>query len=223
MPGRKIPLVCGEYYHVFNRGIDRRVTFVLESDYQRALDTISFYRFANPPLCLSKFLRLEPKRRVDVLDVMALNNPQVCLMAYCLMPNHFHFLIRQDIDLGVSRFVGNFQNSYTKYFNTRHERDGSLFLDQFKAVRVETEEQLLHTSRYIHLNPYSSRLVSSLSDLSGYPWSSFPDYLSSNQTSLLDRSVISSRFSDSGSYGRFVFDHADYQRKLKEIEHLMID
>ncbi len=223
MPGRKIPLICGEYYHVFNRGIDHRSTFVSESDYHRAIETILLYRFTNPPLCLSKFLRLETKRRSEILNLMALNDPQVTFIAHCLMPNHFHFLIRQNFDCGISKFVGNFQNSYTKYFNTRHERDGSLFLDQFKAVRIETEEQLLHVSRYIHLNPFSGHLVNSTSNIIDYPWSSFPEYLGKVQNGPTDRSFIMRNFNSTRSYLQFVLDQADYQRQLKEIEHLVME
>lgn len=223
MPGRKIPLVSGEYYHVFNRGIDHCSTFLIEADYRRAFETISLYRFPNPPLSLSKFLRLDTIRRSEIIDLMAPSTPLVSLISYCFMPNHFHFLLRQDLDNGTSKFVGNFQNSYTKYFNNRHKRDGSLYLDQFKAIRVETEEQLLHVSRYIHLNPYTGRLVDSISSIMNYPWSSFPEYLGNIQNRLTDPSFIMKNFSSSSNYSRFVSDHADFQRQLKDIEHVLME
>lgn len=221
MPGRKIPLITDEFYHVFNRGINHQDTFYIEADYKRALDSISLYRFSNPPLCLSKFIRLNTKKRAELLNTMG--KSQVSILSYCLMPNHFHLLLRQDKDEGISKLLGNFLNSYTKYFNIRHDRDGSLFLDQFKAVRIENSEQLHHTCRYIHLNPYSSRLVTSLENLSTYPWSSLCEYLGDKQGKFVDKQAIMASFSNKEKFRQFTFDHADQQRKLKEIEHLLIE
>ena len=137
------------------------------------------------------------------------------------MPNHFHFLLRQTEDGGISKFLSNLQNSYTKFFNLSHERDGSLFLDQFKAIRIETDEQLTHVSRYIHLNPHTGYVVKTLEELEIYPWSSFSDYLQ-RKSLVVDVDFILN-FLGKQSYKKFVFDQADYQRKLKEIEHLVLE
>src|SRR3989344_7879200 len=123
MPGRILPLVNSEVYHVFNRGIDRRPTFITKAEYQRAIKSISFYRFAKPPLRLSKLLLLENKRQVEILESLEKSEKLVEIISYCLMPNHFHFLLKQTQENGISKFLGNFQNSYTRYFNTRNKRD----------------------------------------------------------------------------------------------------
>lgn len=136
------------------------------------------------------------------------------------MPNHFHFLLTQSTEEGISKFMGLIQNSYTKYFNLRKKRVGSLFQGQFKAKRVETNEQLLHLSRYIHLNPYSSFVVKTLEDLKEYPWSSLPNYLGINQNGFLKKSLVLDSFMDEKDYQRFVFNQADYQRELEKIKHL---
>lgn len=81
------------------------------------------------------------------------------IISYCLMPNHFHLLVKQVIDHGIVKCLNNFSNSYTRYFNIRHDRVGPLFQGRFKAVRIETDEQLLQVSRYIHLNPVASSLI----------------------------------------------------------------
>lgn len=222
MPGRKIPLVNGEIYHVFNRGMDRKPTFTTKKEFQRAQQTLSFYKFFKLPLSLSKFLRLEDKKQHKVLDLLIQNKNLVEIFCYCLMPNHFHFLLRQERDQGISKFLSNFQNSYTRYFNVTHKREGSLFLDQFKAVRIETEEQLIHVSRYIHLNPHTGYVVKTLEELEYYPWSSFPDYLQKNSKTI-NTGFILNLFKNISEYKRFVFDQADYQRKLKQIEHLVLD
>lgn len=227
MPGRKIPLVNGEIYHVFNRGIDRRPTFTTKREFQRAVQTLSFYKFYKQPLSLSKFLRLDDKKQNKVLDLLLQNKNLIEIFCYCLMPNHFHFLLRQERDQGIAKFLSNLQNSYTRYFNISHERDGSLFLDQFKAVRIETEEQLIHVSRYIHLNPHTGYVVKTLEELENYPWSSFPDYLQENNK-VVNIDFILNLFGSikeykQKNYKKFVIDQADYQRKLKEIEHLIFE
>jgi len=139
------------------------------------------------------------------------------------MPNHFHFLLKQVGDYGISEFIGQIQNSYTKYFNVKRERVGSLLQGRFKAVRVESEEQLIHLSRYIHLNPYSSFLVRSLKDLKKYPWSSFPSYIEDEKVDFLDENIILNLFKNKGEYQEFVFNQADYQRELEKIKHLALD
>jgi len=222
MPGRILPLITNEIYHVYNRGIDRRPTFTTIREHQRAIESIKFYRFADTPLRLSKFLRLEEERKNEVLQMLQRNDKLIQILCYCLMSNHFHLLLKQNADKGIAKFLSNFQNSFTRYFNTRHNRDGSLFLNQFKAVRIETEEQLLHVSRYIHLNPYTGFVIKSLEELEKYPWSSFPDYLKTT-TTFVEKDMILGYFRNANQYKRFVFDQADYQKKLKATEHLIFE
>ena len=135
------------------------------------------------------------------------------------MPNHFHFLLKQTAEEGIAKFMSNFQNSYTRYFNTRHNRVGPLFQGPFRAVRVETDEQLLHLSRYIHLNPYSSFVVKNIKDLEEYQWSSFKEYLG-KEKGFCQKEIVMSFFKNPQDYRKFVFDQADYQRELQKIKHL---
>jgi len=222
MPGRAIPLVTGEIYHVFNRGIDHRPTFLNKRAFQRAINTLEFYQFSSPPMRLSKFLILSSKEREKIICQLNKREKLVDFLAFCLMPNHFHFLIRQNADNGISKFMSNFQNSFTRYFNTGQGRVGPLFLDQFKAIRIESDEQLLHISRYIHLNPYSSFFVKKLEDLNRYPWSSFPEYLH-DEEKICKKEIIFSFFRNRKDYKKFVFDQADYQRNLEKIKHLVLE
>lgn len=223
MPGRKAPLVEGETYHVFNRGIDRRPTFTNYSELERAQTTISYYRFNKPPIKLAQFLRLSRILREEILsELVSRNEKLIEIMAFCFMSNHFHFLLKQLTSNGISKFLSQFQNSYTRYFNIKHERIGPLFLDQFKAVRMETEEQLLHVSRYIHLNPLTSFVVKDFEALVKYKWSSFPEYL--NQVSdCTEINTVLSFFKNKSDYREFVSDQANYQRQLHIIRHLIIE
>ena len=205
MPGRKFPIVTGEIYHVFNRGINRVPTFIKKREYDRAIDSLQFYRFVKPPVKLSVFLRYEEKKKHDVLKLLNDRPIQVDILSYCLMPNHFHLLLKQKVDNGISKFLSNFQNSYTRYFNTKNERDGSLFLNQFKAVRIETQEQLIHVSRYIHLNPYTGYVVKNFQELLAYPWSSLSSYVEKSND-FVDKNSIMQNFNNSSKYQEFVFD-----------------
>lgn len=223
MPGRITPLVVGEIYHIFNRGIDRRQTFTNKWEYQRAINAIKFYRIANPPIRLSKFLTFEDIRKNQVLEVLQKSKPLVEILSFCLMPNHFHLLLRQKEIKGISIFLSNFQNSYTRYFNTRHQRDGSLFLDQFKAVRIENEEQLIHVSRYIHLNPYTGFIIKTVQELNNYTLSSLPLYLKDSSNDYIERDTVLSYFKNQKEYWKFITDQSDYQRRLKQIEHLTFE
>lgn len=223
MPGRLYPLVTNEIYHVFNRGIDHRPTFTNSREHQRAIITLKFYQSASSSIKLSQFLILNKERQKDIWQRLKKQKKLVEHLSFSLMPNHFHFLLRQTAEGGISKFMSNFQNSYTRYFNTRHERVGPLFLDQFKAVRIETEEQLLHVSRYIHLNPYSSFVVKSLKELKSYPWFSLPEYLGLANENVCEKTIILANFKAPKDYQKFVFDHADYQRELEKIKHLTFE
>lgn len=224
MPLRTIPLVNGEIYHVLNRGVNHQPIFQDKRDYQRALEIFSFYQFIKPPVRFSFYNRLKNTEKENFWKELKQKNKKlVILLAFCFMPNHFHFLLRQVNENGISKFLANFQNSFSRYFNTRHSRMGHLFQGQFKAVRMTAEEQLLHTSRYIHLNPYTSYVVKTLEDLKTYPWSSFPEYLGNQKNHLYDTETILSYFPSKQKYFQFVFDQKDYQRTLEQIKHLLLE
>lgn len=219
---RKVPLVTGEIYHIFNRGIDSRITFSNQKEFIRAYQIIKYYRFSSPPMKLSKFLRISDSKRQG-LQESSWGEKFVSIMCYCLIPNHFHFILRQEMDCGISKFLSLFQNSYTRYFNTKNDRVGQLFLDNFKNVLIESEEQFLHLSRYIHLNPYSSSVVKDLNDLYRYEWSSLSEYIGGSEDTICEKEMLVNYFKTKESYKKFVSDRAEYQRELKKNESLLID
>lgn len=224
MPGRRVVLATGEHYHLFNRGNAYQPTFLNNRDYQRFSTTLEYYHYPSPPLRLSKYLLMAKEERAKlILNLKRKGDLIVEIICFCLMPNHFHLLVKQSQEKGISRFMGLLQNSYTKYFNVKRKRVGSVFQGQFKAVRIETDEQLIHLSRYIHLNPHSSFLVKSKAELKTYPWSSFPDYLGKEKHTFLKKKLITDFFKNTSDYRKFVFNQADYQRHLEEIKHLALD
>lgn len=214
MPGRITPLVSGEYYHIFNRGSEKREIFTKPRDYNRFKQTLYYYQFLGPKPSFSKFSKsdlnsFKPHQSQKVVDILS----------YCLMPNHFHFLVKQLKDRGISTFISQLSNSYTKYFNTKYQRIGPLLQGAFKAVRIETDEQLVHVSRYIHLNPVVSDLVKMPEQ---YDWSSYNEYATQNPTICLQDEVMSF-FSSPQKYQEFVEAQIDYGTTLEILKHRAID
>lgn len=224
MPGRKVPLITDQIYHVLNRGISDQLTFITRRDFSRAFEILRYYQNIKVPSRYSIFLTLASDRRKEILENLAREKQfLVEIIAYCFMPNHFHFLLKQLEENGISRFMRYWTDSYTRYFNVKHKRAGPIFQGRFKAVRVESGDQLAHLSRYIHLNPFSSFVVKSLPELEVYPYSSFLEFLDRTQFLVCAKEIVLSQFKSAESYKNFVFDQANYQRKLEQVKHLVLE
>jgi len=224
VPRRRIVITTGEIYHIFNRSVGRVPIFNSTRDYKRALEVFQFYAYSNPPLKYSRFNVLPSDQKVAFLQNLHTSHPKIVkFITYCLMPNHFHFLVTELQENGISTFMRNFQNSYAKFFNTKYDRTGALFQSMFKAVRIETDEQLLHVSRYIHLNPATSFVLRDVEELDHYHWSSWNTYNQLSAQDVFDTSAIMSHFKSLEDFRRFNFDQVDYQRNLDEIKHLKLE
>lgn len=214
MPGRITPLVTGQFYHVYNRGSEKRDIFTQPRDYSRFSKTFSYYQFLGPKPSFSKFTKSDLN-----LFKPDTNQRLVEVICYCLIPNHFHFLVRQLKEKGISQFFSQLSNSYTKYFNTKYTRVGALFQGAFKAILVETDEQLMHLSRYIHLNLVVSGLVRNI-DL--YRWSSYLEYMNKTKSSCSSKEILNF-FSSIEAYREFVEDQIEYGTTLEILKHRTID
>jgi len=197
------PLIEGSYYHIYNRGVEKRIVFLDRWDYLRFLETINFYRKTPTPMKLSDFRRgvIRLKKQEDQTDL-------VKIFCYSLMPNHFHLLVQQLEEKGISIFMRKVSDSYTKYFNTKYKRVGSLFQGAFKAKLVESDEYLLQLSKYIHRNAFP------LKEWEGrvYPYSSYGYYLG-EQHPFCDTDFILSYFTKTNQ-------NKDYQKFVEELENL---
>jgi putative transposase len=188
----------GNYYHIYNRGVEKRNIYMDERDYYRFLETLGFYYKIPTPMKLSDFRR-------GAIKTKKIENQTklVTIFCYCLMPNHFHLLIRQEVDGGLSLFLRKLSDSYTRYFNTKYERVGSLFQGTFKAKLIESDEYLLHLSKYIHRNSFPLEMW----ECKIYPYSSYNYYLSGEEHPFCDTNFILSYFSKdntSSNYQSFV-------------------
>lgn len=217
---RKTVFANNQIYHVFNRGVERRNVFTSKRDYKRAIETIKYYQLKLPPYKLSKFLI----QNQQTLEELRAQNTDFCveIIAYCLMPNHFHLVLKQLTDKGISKFISNFTNSYTRYFNTKNVRNGHLFQGAFKAVRVESDEQLVHLSRYVHINPVISYLIK-VNDLVSYEYSSLSEYLGLNNQGFCNTELVMNSFSEPKDYRKYLEDQISYIRDLENITHLLLE
>lgn len=208
---RKLIFANNEYYHIFNRGVDKRKIFLRNGHYARFLQ-------AAKQLIISGTARSELTTRQKFAF-----NKRLDIVCYCLMPNHYHFLIKQKQDNAISAFMHGLNTSYTKYFNLNSDRTGRLFEYTFKAVHVETEEQLLHLSRYIHLNPLLANLIT---DLRYYSWSSYPEFVGLRLPIFCKIDQVLGLFSKENvhkDYADFVRDQIGYVQELKKIEKMLLE
>lgn len=211
MPSRASPFVNEYIYHIYNRGSEKRRIYSDRRDYSRFIKTIRYYQVQGPKPKLSYFKessRLDfSKRIIDIL-------------AYCLMPNHFHLLVKQAQDRGITEFMGKLSNSYTKYYNVRTSRIGPLFQGEFKSVLIEDDEQLLHVQRYIHLNPLVSLLTK---DLKLYEWSSYLEYTSDVDNGFCSTEDILGYLTSPEQFREFVMDQIDHAKNLEAIKHACLE
>ena len=172
MPYRKEPLITDSIYHIYNRAFNKQIIFLEKNDYDRAIRTLNLYQH-QVGIKYSYFKVHGKKTRNKIIEA---GPPLIEIIAYCFMPNHFHLLVKQVADQGIVKTLGKFSTSYAKYFNTKRNKIGPVFGSRFQAVLIETNEQLLHVSRYIHLNPYSASLIKK-NELINYPYSSISECL----------------------------------------------
>lgn len=206
----------GSIYHVYNRGVAKQILFHNEHDYRHFLETLAFYLETKPQQRFSK-TSIDDRRKILGQEP---TRPLVEILAYCLMPNHFHLILKQLVDKGVSRYMQQCQNSYSRAYNTKYRRIGTAFQGVFSAVTVENDEQFLHLTRYIHLNPYVGRLAEHPED---YPWSSYQSYLTRHQTRLCHPGLALSIVGSPELYQSFVEDYVSYARDIGLIKKAVIE
>jgi len=219
---RKTILATEEVYHVYNRGVEKRPLFLTKWDYNHFLELVNYYRFANCPVKYSYFKLVSRDEREQILRGLEKEAEKwVDILAFILMPNHIHFLLKQLVDNGISKFMAKTTNSFSHFFNTKQERVGHLFQGNFKAKRIESDEQLIHVSRYIHLNPVTAHLIKFV-ELENYQYSSYPEYIG-KKSGFCNIKIVLEHFKTSQDYKTFVKDQADYQKQLENIEHLILE
>ncbi len=190
MPYRKVNLMAGYYYHIFNRGVDRQQIFFRPENWGYFIELIRRY----------------------------FQSVAADIIAYCLMPNHYHLLALLKTNQFSSEVMQPFSLAYTKAINRHENRVGPLFQGPFKAILVDRDEYLLHLSRYIHCNPVNAGLVNRAED---WAYSSYRDYIGMRNGTLPKPEIVLSQFDSRTAYRRFI--EAYTEDGIAIIEHLMLD
>lgn len=212
---RYVDFAPGEIYHVFTRGVEKRKIFLYDADRIRF---VSLLIHCLPQGPIQSFSVAQKLKRGSEITISG--KGLVDILCYCLMNNHVHLLLKENVDHGISIYMQRLLTSYAMYFNVRSERSGSLFVHPFKAVLVDADEQFLHVTRYIHLNPFVAHLVR---DPFVYPWSSLVQYTAKRRPATNCHSDLLSGMMGKGEYQAFVLDYADYTQSLDDNYHLLID
>jgi putative transposase len=182
---RKIYIKDG-YYHTYNRGVEKRDIYLDDQDYTVFLHLLKYY-LSPPPENENKhpLKNLPDIKIVRPRPLKNLNN-EIELMAFCLMPNHYHLLIKQNSIDGMQKLIRNLTTIYSMYFNKRYDRVGYLFQGRYKAVMITKDSYLLHLSRYIHLNPVGLTGPHPVN----YPYSSYLYYLNKKRAGWIKPDFI---------------------------------
>ncbi len=205
------------FHHLFNRGVEKRPIFLDEKDYAVLLSYLKTYLSPKDELFLHTQATnpsVSWRERDQALRLLRMNNfyGTIRLLAYCLMPNHFHMIVWQKHGPGIDEFMNSLWTRYTMYFNRKYRRVGTLFQSVYKAVAVVSDEQLLHLTRYIHQNPIAHRKLHTLASkgeaLRSYIWSSYKEYLGLHHTEWIDTYTVLSRWhiNKEYEYEKFVLE-----------------
>lgn len=214
MPNRETKFAIEEIYHIFSKSIAGFNIFNNDSEFQRMEDTIKYYKISRNNMKFSKTKELDVKiMKKEVSEPKKL----IEIICYCLMPTHIHLVLKQLIDDGISDFVRYILNSYSRYFNIKHNRKGPLWEGRFKDVHVKDDEQLAHLTRYVHLNPVTSYLIDKPEQ---WQWSSYKEYITGIEDTCVYKNILD--ITPDG-YKKFVEDRISYQRELNSIKHLLLE
>lgn len=185
--------VEGGIYHIFNRGVEKRIIFNHGGDYARFLNDL--YEFNDENSALNIYYRFPPIS-YDVKPRKDDRKPIVSILAFCLMPNHFHLLIQETKRGNIAKFMQKLGTGYTMYFNKKYDRVGSLFQGSYKIVPITHERHFLYIPHYIHCNPLELKFKKwkekeiynykdAINFLENYQWSSLPIYLGAKENSYI--------------------------------------
>lgn len=220
---RTLSVTEGEYYHVCNRGMHKQKIFNNDHDRYRFLFLITHLQspqtFADISVEVKNFKNTLRQHSV-LTEVPNLGKERVVeLVAFALMPNHFHLILKESKPGGISKYMQRIQNSFTKYMNIKNATSGHLFQGPYRIVHVEDNEQLLYTSAYVHLNCRELKDYSEKPEK--YAWSSYQDYIIENRwKKLLETEMIMDQFASQKEYWDSVKNSG--AKEPEEVERLIM-
>ncbi|MFA6273433.1 MAG: transposase [Candidatus Paceibacterota bacterium] len=218
---RNFNISIGEFYHIYNRGVDKRNVFEKPNDYNRFLFLL--YLCNNlEPVDLQKLFR--QKKTFSEIFSLEIDKKLTTIGAYCLMPNHYHLLLKETRKNGISKFMQKLSTAYSMYFNIKHQRTGTLFQGRYKARHLDNDNHLKYLFAYIHLNPIKmiqrnwkedgvENLNGAKKFLKGYKYSSYHEYIdvSYPQGSIINKVEFPEYFSSKRNFSDFIDEWLQFQ------------
>jgi len=238
---RKVKFIDGEYYHIYNRGVDKRDVFLDEGDYLRFLTSLKDFNNDSTSRTRDYILRknqarvkelkelssryrelssFNPSESSEFSSVIASLPNLVDIICYCFNPNHFHLILKQLADKGIGKFMHKLGSGYTNFFNIKYKRSGSLFQGSFKAVKIVSHEHLLWVSAYVNANAQIHGLIK---DAVNYKWCSYPEYLGESAENFCHKDIIAKQFKDKEQFKGFMNDCIITMKEKKELQKYLID
>lgn len=211
---RREPLANNECYHIYNRGVEKRDIFSCNDDYLRFLKSMKEFNTDKP---------IGSIYEKHFLDKKGFGHPMskiVEIIAYCLNPNHYHFILRQVADKGIEKFMQRVGNGYTKYFNHKHKRSGFLFQGKFKSAHIDNNSYLIYLSAYVNENHFIHGLGSSHE----WSYSSFSDYIGKTNWGICQMNIVLEQFNNNfNQYKKFSRENALHLKNKKETEKYLLE
>lgn len=197
---RKVPFVRGEFYHIYNRGVDKRKIFSDQDDIDRFFQSMKEFNVLEPIGSI-----YENSFRKEKTSLGDRTSKLVNVICYCLNSNHYHIILEQVSDKGIEKFMQRMGTGYTRYFNDRHKRSGVLFQGKFKAVHVNSNEYLLHLSAYVNLNNRIHQLGGSTPKLMKSSWEEYVsgDKSVRDNSNFCNKDIILGQFKNALEYKKF--------------------
>lgn len=236
----------GEIYHVYNRGVDKRTIFMDDFDNFRFIhdlfefnDKFPAGKFSGQRSIRSLGITIgsptsDSSSEVGLPIVLGKRDCIVDILAYCLMSNHYHLMLRQKTASGITEFIRKLNTGYTNYFNKKYERAGSLFQGKYKLIHIKEDVYFKHLPYYIHLNPLDlvmpewrdgtlKNSAQAMRFLEGYRWSSFPDYIGiKNFPSVINRQILDEILDTPQEHKQNIVEWIQ-KNGIEEIEHLALE
>ena len=219
---RKHELINNQVYHIHTKSIGRSKVFTSDAEYDRMRDMLAYYQFEESTTKFSLHKKrvgpLEGSLAAHVVNANEGKERIVQVIAYCLLPTHMHLVLKQLKENGISRFMADIKNSYSRYFNLNHRRKGPLWEGRFKNVLIDNAEDLAHLTRYIHRHSVHS----SLSNIpEAWNYSSYHEYLCQQDYRICDYYGIVNMSPD--EYRTYTNDCIAHDKKMETTKHLVLE
>lgn len=221
---RQIDIAPDEFYHIYNRGVEKRKVFLSHTDHERFIALLYLANQTEPA-----DLKYQGTSIAEITEERA-GEPLVAIIVFCLMPNHFHLLLREKVEGGIALFMQKLTTGYTMYFNKRNERNGALFQGTYKATHIHDDRYFRYLISYVHLNPaklidpfWKENGIKNRSQaeryLSQYMYSSYRDYLGEMRPygRLLEKGTVKELFPTVGDFHECVTEWLTYDAEQNKV------